>query len=145
MKIAATVVFCLVLAGCSTAPQPRSITRAQTYAMPKDAVWQEVMAWFTSNQIQIKTIEKDSGVVYAERLYDLTSGQADCGEPGVDLPIERLGQFNVFVREADANHTEVTVNANFIERRRDGWTGAYKTINCVSTGGVESSILGAIQ
>jgi hypothetical protein len=104
------------------------------------------MAWFTSNQLSIKTIEKDSGIIYAEQIDTSgTSTIADCGQPGIDHPIERLGQLNVFVREIDAATTQMTINSTFIERRMNGWTGAAKSATCVSTGVLESQILNAVS
>jgi hypothetical protein len=141
------IALAMALSACSTPPASHSVTRSKTYPLAKDAVWESLMAWFTTNQLAIKTIEKDSGVVYAERIYataDAFSG-ADCGKDEMAPPFERIGQFNVFVHPVDAANTQVTVNSTFIEHRRSAWDGSIITAGCVSTGALENSILTAIH
>jgi hypothetical protein len=98
------------------------------------------LAFFTSNNIQIKTIEKDSGVIYAERARADPS-MADCGQ---DLAVElsRPANLNVFVKEASGG-TQVTVNANFeVVRTFDNRTW---NAPCHSTGLLEKQILSSIK
>jgi hypothetical protein len=130
----------VALAGCATPPKQTAFSNTQTYQSSKDQVWSDLLAFFTSNNIQIKTIEKDSGVIYAERSRSDPS-MADCGQ---DLAVElsRPATLNVFVKP-EASGTTVTVNATFeVIRSFDNRTW---TAPCHSTGVLERQILSSIK
>lgn len=126
-------------ASCASPPKQTQFRNSQTYAMTKDEVWSRLLQFFTSNNIQIKTIEKDSGVIYAERAH-ADASMADCGQ---DLAAElgRPANLNVFVKPLSSG-TEVTVNASFEVVRtfdRTTWTA-----QCYSTGVLENLILNSV-
>lgn len=109
--------------------------------MNADTVWANLVEYFTSKSIQIKTIEKASGVIYAERSH-VSENTADCGQVPLALELNRLLSLNVFVR-AIASRTQVTVNAEYgIVRSFDGKTWSDK---CYSTGELERSILDSLS
>lgn len=130
----------LAFAGCATPPKQTAFSNTQTYQSSKDQVWSDLLAFFTSNNIQIKTIEKESGVIYAERSRSDPS-MADCGQ---DLAVElsRPATLNVFVKP-ESKGTTVTVNATFeVIRSFDNRTW---TAPCHSTGALERQILASIK
>jgi len=137
----ATVLLAAFIASCATPPKQTSFDNSQTYDLSKDRVWESLLSFFTSNNIQIKTIEKDSGVIYAERS-SVDRSMADCGEVPLAAEIARSGTLNVFVRPVGAR-TQVTVNSEFkVIRMFDNQTF---TAPCNSTGLLERSILESIK
>ena len=107
------------------------------------------MDYFTRNQIQIKTLERNSGVVYAERVYigtqhaDLLENAADCGKYPLMQPGAGNLSLNTFLSENSDNNVRVRVNTYFSRK----WTlsnimGTYaeEILPCTSRGTLEDSI-----
>lgn len=139
--VCAITALSFILAGCATPPKQVSFKNSETYNLSKDQAWERLLSFFTSNHVQIKTIEKDSGVIYAERSA-IDASMADCGEAPLMAEIGRTGTLNVFVRPKDGQ-TEVTVNSEFkVIRMFDNQTF---TVACFSTGVLETAILASIR
>lgn len=116
-------------------------TRA--YSLPKNKVWEGVMHYFTSNAITIQTIDKPSGLIYAEPDY--TTGDiyhlANCfsyrkGEkPGIASV-----KLNIHVTPNEAgDSTTVTVNTRF----KQSWVGPgieTQVRDCTTRGRIEREI-----
>lgn len=130
-----------VLSSCATPPKVSQFEKSRTYALSKDVVWERLLGFFTANSIQIKTIEKDSGVIYAERAM-ADGSMVDCGQPGLAIEVGRPGSLNVFVRSVGSS-TEVTVNTQFTSLRQ--FDAQTFTTPCHSTGALEKQILDSIK
>lgn len=132
----------IALAGCGTPPKDYTFEKTKTYAITKDQAWEQLLGYFTTNNIQIKTIEKDSGVIYAERAL-VDASIADCGQGGLAVDVARTGGLNVFVRAISATQTQVSVNSDYkIMRNFDGQP---VVSSCNSTGLLEGQILRSIN
>lgn len=129
-----------LLAACATPPEQHAFDKSRTFALSKDAVWDQLLNHFTSNNIQIKTIEKDSGVIYAETSLSDKS-MSDCGVSALVHEQGRPASLNVFVRPI-GKQTQVTVNAKFQVIRQYG-SNIWRD-ECNSTGVLERQILGDI-
>lgn len=133
------------LASCATAPAHIPIQNSRVVALSKDDVWSNLVEHFATSNIAIKTIEKDSGIIYAERMFatgnDLSS-YADCGVPGMATPIGGAADLNVFVRETGSG-VNVTVNARYRQMRQSAWGPGVTTIDCSSLGTMERDLLEA--
>lgn len=133
--------FVFGLAGCATMPVATDFDNSRSYSQSKDAVWTDLVTFFATNNIQIKTIEKVSGVIYAERgRFD--DAIADCGEDPFYPEISRIASFNVLVLSQGAQ-TSVTVTSEY-KANRLGPYNEPKTTQCLSTGVLERRILDAI-
>ena len=110
-------------------------------ALPFDAVWEDIVQFLASKNIQIKNIAKDSGIIYAEASR-FDNDVADCGSPGILHIVGRRATFNVFVNRSSSNPT-VSVNTEFTEVRR--FDGPTMTVPCNSRGVLEAAILNAIK
>lgn len=64
------------LASCATAPEVYDFPKSRVVPEGKDAVWERVVEFFAANNLSIKTIEKDSGIVAAERMITSPRGIA---------------------------------------------------------------------
>jgi len=130
-----------LLGGCATPPKATNFEKSKTYSISKDMIWEKLISFFTSNNIQIKTIEKDSGVIYAERA-NADQSFADCGQPGLAAEMARPATLNVFVRTT-GDKTEVTVNTQFTSIRI--FDGRTMTAPCHSTGLLERQLLSSLD
>lgn len=139
-QIMAALAALFAVTSCATPPKETAINNSRTYSISKDEAWERLLTFFTGNNIQIKTIEKDSGVIYAERAIVDTS-MADCGQRPFAQELGRTATMNVFVRAVSAG-TQVTVNTSFsVNRRFDNQTW---TDQCSSTGSLETQVLASV-
>jgi len=140
-KLRTSVFLILWLAGCGTAPVHYTVINSQTYLRSYDEIWDDLVRFFATSNIQIKNIAKDSGVIYAETTrYD--DDFADCGTPGLSKVMGRALNLNVFVSRT-GNAPKVHVNTKFLETRqfdRSVWT-----VECSSRGVIEREILNSLR
>ena len=142
----------LFFTGCTTVqPTSHDFNAEKSYTASEPTVWDAIMDFFTRNSILIKTIERDSGIVYAEQefvgIQDPTYFEsiADCGSYGLDVPGEGKISLNVFVRDNGNNDTVIVrVNTNYARDwiHKDLWTGSKikQTRQCTSKGVLEESV-----
>lgn len=130
-----------VLASCATAPASYSVNNSRSYDKSYDQVWEDLVSFFASNNIPIKNIAKDSGVIYAESAR-FDDSYADCGKPGIMLVVGRKANFNVFVNRSSSKPA-VSVNTEFTEFRR--FDSAQTTVQCNSKGILEARLLDAVK
>jgi hypothetical protein len=123
---------------CVTPPKTYPIESVRILEASYDDVWRSLMRFFTTGNVMLKTVQKDSGVVYAEYMT-FTDGQADCGTPGILMITGRTLGLNVFVEDLDGDSVRVSVNTRFVEHRRFDTT--VMTVECNSKGTVERLIL----
>lgn len=131
----------LTLWGCATPPVATQFDNTRVYAKSKDEVWTNLVAFFATQNIQIKTIEKDSGVIYAERAA-FDQNLADCGVDYLYQDIAKIASFNVLVIPRSGK-IGVTVTSDF-KVSRLGPYNATKISPCESTGMLERQILNSI-
>ena len=134
----------ILLTGCSSLPRQPYIEKSRLYNAPKDIVWEGVIDFFTENSIPIKTVEKDSGLIYAEQQFTKPmSVWAECGTRGMMpflTPSQDSVSLNLFVREnAEGNQTTVDINTVFKRMYRN-----IGLAPCNSTGILEEIIFGHI-
>ena len=139
-----------LITACVTLPTEYSFKAQRTFNTSSDIVWSALMQFFTENNIQIKTIEKDSGVIYAERIYSSTAGNQssisdawfDCGNSDMETPVSSTLSLNVFVRDdLKLDNTNTSINVAFSQKWHSHWTGDYRMVQCNSTGVLEHTIL----
>ncbi len=149
------ILIMLLLTSCVTLPAIYNVDAQKTLDASSDIVWSGLMQFFTENNIQIKTIEKDSGVVYAERIYSATSTSSqntlpdawfDCGRSDMETPVSSTLSLNVFVRDdLKKENTTVSINAVFSQKWYSHWDGRNRMIPCNSTGTLEVIVLDYIS
>lgn len=140
----------MALASCATPAAYVPIENTATIALSQDVVWSNLVEYFAENNISIKTIERDSGIIYAERSIsgpgELAS-LASCGSAFGSAPIATTLDMNVFVRPTtDGTASRVTVNTRFHQVQANGFTnGATSTVACNSLGQIERRVLAAAR
>lgn len=143
------LIAALALSGCSpTPPPPRTIENERTYAMPRDEVWQRTVDWLTASQLTIKSIDKESGLIYADATYsdfDAIDAYADCGSTGFYHEWGAGLQLNVFVTEAQGG-TKLRANAKIRQELMSRFNpSVHSSVDCASTGVFERQLLDAIK
>lgn len=136
-----------LIAGCATPPAYIPFDNSSTVSLSKDEVWSNLVEYFATSNISIKTIEKDSGIIYAERMLAGPSeiaSVASCGANFMAPSVGATADMNVFVREEAGGATRVTVTTNFREMRSNTMAnGQLFTAQCNSLGVLEAGILRA--
>lgn len=138
----------LAVSACATPPAYIEFDNSTSVEKSKDEVWANLVEYFATSNIAIKTIEKDSGIIYAERMLAgpaEISSVASCGANFMAPSIAATADLNVFVRDQPGG-TRVTVTARFRETRSDALAnGQLSTVNCNSLGVIEAAILRAAR
>lgn len=137
-----------VLTSCATLPASSQFERSRAYQLDKDVVWANIVEYFAAEGIAVKTIEKDSGIIYAERMQSAVTrlglggvgAEADCGSDPFARPLSQSLDLNVFVRPSAGGGTTVTVNARFRETRQ-AMGAQVVSVECASRGLLERDIL----
>lgn len=145
-KWGAIVVLSAALVGCVSTPTSYQFDNSAISQQSFDETWSNVIGFFAENNIPIKTLEKDSGLVVAE-TGSLTDQEitilADC--PGAVLTTSdaNIANYNVFVRETQEG-VKVQVNTKFTRTLRGSLSNATQSFTCNSKGEAEKSVLAAI-
>ena len=141
----------LALGGCSRAYVAPVLPSAYTEQIdaPYDAVWRALVRALARENVQIRTIARDSGVIASEAVPTTIGLYADCGRFGEDR-VEGDAQvaFTIFVEAVSSTQTAVQVNTRM---RTDTYTrgsGVPKSrpgLPCVSTGRWEANLLDTVR
>lgn len=141
------------LAGCAgpsvTPPGAAPSDQSQVYSADFDRVWENTVDWFAVNNIPIKNIEKDSGIIGSEYSLGANYSQVDCGtvDPGdmhILQDVSVVANINVLVREASGGtavqpnvfgHGKATLYDALNSR-----PATLKLEDCISTGELEESL-----
>src|SRR5262245_34537850 len=138
----------LALAGCSRpfvsalAVPPYRDQAPASY----DATWHALIRALAMDNIPLRTVAKDSGVIATEDFVSPIGVYADCGRLGDDpLEGEALVAFTIFVRPVANGPTDFQINAKMRTqsyRRRGAWGGHTRepVYQCVSTGRWEANL-----
>jgi hypothetical protein len=158
-KIFSTMALAALVTGCAapsvTPPSASGTGQANSYTADFTDVWEHTVDWFATNNIPIKNIERDSGIISSD--YSLGAGfsQVDCGtvDPGgmhVLADENVTANINVLVRDRAG---QVSVQPNVFGQGvftfRNTWDNrlleTVRVDRCVSTGELERSLQNYIQ
>ena len=141
----------LALVGCSRVYVSPVLPSAYTEQIeaPYDAVWRALVRALARENVQIRTIARDSGVIASEAVPTTIGLYADCGRFG-DERVEGDAQvaFTIFVEAVSNTQTAVQVNTRM---RTDTYTrgsGPPKPrsgLPCASTGRWEANLLDTVR
>jgi uncharacterized lipoprotein len=141
----------LVLAGCSRAYVAPVLPSAYTEQIeaPYDAVWRALVRALARENVQIRTIARDSGVIASEAVPTTIGLYADCGRFG-DERVEGEAQvaFTIFVEAVSPTQTAVQVNTRMrtdTYTRGSGPPKARAGVPCASTGRWEANLLDTVR
>jgi hypothetical protein len=143
----------IALAGCAgpvvspIAPPPYRDEAAAGY----DTTWRALVRALAVENVPLRVVAKDSGVISTDDFISPIGVYADCGRIGeVQLEGEATGSFTLFVqpgRDGAATLIQVNTKMNTHGYRRGG-SGKLKTdrvFQCVSTGRWEANLLDSVR
>jgi len=142
----------IALAGCSRpvvspiVPPPYRDEAAAGY----DATWRALVRALAGENMPLRVVAKDSGVISTDDFISPIGVYADCGRIGeVQLEGEAMGSFTLFVQSGRDGATLIQVNTKMSTHAyRRGSSGKLKTdrvFQCVSTGRWEANLLDAVR
>jgi hypothetical protein len=142
----------IALAGCSRpvvspiAPPPYRDEAAAGY----DTTWRALVRALAGENVPLRVVAKDSGVISTDDFISPIGVYADCGRIGeVQLEGEATGSFTLFVQPGRDGATLIQVNTKMnTHAYRRGGSGKLKTdrvFQCVSTGRWEANLLDSVR
>jgi len=142
----------VALAGCSRpvvspiAPPPYRDEAAAGY----DTTWRALVRALAGENVPLRVVAKDSGVISTDDFISPIGVYADCGRIGeVQLEGETMGSFTLFVQPGRDGATLIQVNSKLnTHAYRRGGSGKLKTdrvFQCVSTGRWEANLLDSVR
>ena len=141
----------LFAAGCNTAPPVFSFDDTEVYKAERDLVWAGIVDYFSTRDVTIATIDKESGAFVGSFSAkaptggnEFLSGYAAC--PGVFLsaPREDETSINVFVI---ATNDGAKVRVKTVHKRMyySEFAEIHETWECNSTGFLERTLLNHVK
>ncbi len=116
---------------------------------PYDAVWRALVRALAQENVQIRAIARDSGVIASEAVPTTIGLYADCGRFGDGL-VEGDAQvaYTIFVQSVSSTQTAVQVNTRMRTESYAKGSGKPKPrepIACASTGRWEANLLDTVR
>jgi hypothetical protein len=142
----------LSLVGCARphisplAPPPYRAEVAAGY----DATWSALVRALAKQNLPLRAIARDSGVIATDDVVTPIGVYSDCGRIG-DEPLEgeALVTFTVFAEADGAAGTRLQINSNMrTQGHRKGSSGKLRTdpvYACASTGRFEANLVDAVR
>jgi hypothetical protein len=117
--------------------------------VPYDAVWRALVRLLARDNVQVRAIARDSGVIASEAVSTTIGLYADCGRFG-DTRVEGDAQvaYTVFVEALTPTRTSVQVNTRMrteVYARRNGTPRPRPPLTCASTGRWEANLFDALR
>ncbi len=150
-SVAALVTVPLLVGACSglyvspLAPPPYHAEIAARY----DATWAALVRALAKENVPLRAIARDSGVIASDDFVAPIGVYADCGRVGSDrVEGEAMVAFTLFA-EPNGAHTRVQLNAKMrTHMHRKGDSGKLRptpVYQCASTGRFEANLLDAVR
>jgi hypothetical protein len=150
--LAAAGIGITALGGCSRSfvvPIAAPPHRDQA-ATPYDVTWKALIRALAMENVPLRVVAKDSGVIASDDFVSPIGVYADCGRVGdVVLEGDALVAFTVFVQSSRNGGTDIHVNAKMrTQAFRKGSSGTLRSEPvhpCVSTGRWEANLLDTVR
>ncbi len=113
-----------------------------------EQTWSALVRALAQQNVPLRAIARDSGVVASDEFVSPINLYADCGQVGGDqLEGEAIVSFTIFA-EPNGSSTLVQINANMrTQAHRRGTSGKLKPVpvyQCASTGRFEANLIDAV-
>lgn len=143
--LALGLVACSKLHVSPLAPPPHRAEIEADY----ERTWTALVRALAQQNVPIRAIARDSGVIASDEFATPINTYADCGTLGGDqLEGEALVSFTIFT-ERDGSRTKVQLNAKMrTQAYRRGTSGKLRptpVYSCASTGRFEANLLDAVR
>jgi hypothetical protein len=146
------VLITLILGGCARphvsplAPPPYRAEIRATY----DRTWGAIVRTLARENLPLRAIARDSGVIASDDVVTPIGLWADCGTIGEDrLEGEAVVSFTLFAEANGASSTRVQLNSKMrTQAHRRGTSGKLRPMPvypCASTGRFEANLVEAVR
>ena len=137
----------LAVTALACAPLPPAVApdfqRTRSFDLEPPEAWTRILEVMARKGIQLKAIERESGVIYGEELIPRDPRLADCGRGRSWSPLDTTAlTLNVFVRR-NGSGSKITVNTKYKQMYSSGLDQRF--VLCHSTGVLEDEIFAALQ
>jgi hypothetical protein len=123
--------------------------RRDQAAAPYDATWRALIRALAMENVPLRAVAKDSGVIASDDFVSPIGVYADCGRRGdVVLEGEALVAFTVFAQSNRNGGTDIQVNAKMRTPAFKDLPGGLRSAPvypCVSTGRWEANLLDTVR
>lgn len=121
----------------------------ERFQAPYDAVWRVLVRVLAQENVQMRAIARDSGIIASEAVPTTIGLYADCGRFG-DTVVEGEAQvaYTIFVQAVSAAETSVQVNTRMRTESYARGIGRAKPrppIPCASTGRWEANLMDTVR
>ena len=154
--IALAMLAALVLAACQRQVPQFQVEQSRSYDLPKETVWNDILAFLRANDIRVRSADLTSGVIEADRENFQDAGWAYC-EPAkftdhasdtrrqrrAQIFLDRSLELRIDVR-ATGDRVQVAPDAQLTERQINSFKNLPFDAPCRSTGTLEKALLDAI-
>ncbi len=141
----ALVAGALALAGCSRlhiSPLQPPPYRAEIPAA-YDSTWGALVRALAHQNVPLRAIARDSGVIASDEFVSPINLYADCGQlSGDQLEGEAIVSFTVFV---ESNGPQAKMRTQAFRRGKSGKLRPMPVYNCASTGRFEANLVDALR
>lgn len=127
IKKIVTLLLIALLVGCATPglpPTQTNIEKSKVYSAPYDKVWSAIIAGVAESNLNITTLEKESGIIaISNSTYDPSWANEGTRGSVLGVPdqvMERIANFNILATRQGADKTRVQVNSSFKMNVRHG-------------------------
>ncbi len=134
------LILAIGLVGCATPAKTYKFDKTRTYNQSFDQVWTKLVKYYAMNNIEIKNLDKASGIIVAEQA-SFSPSLASCPSSFALIPLRNNVKLNVFIEHS--HPVKVTVNTKFTQVAKD-LTEQLHSVQCNSTGAIETEILNAL-
>ncbi len=115
-----------------------------------DTTWRALVRALAGENVPLRVVAKDSGVISTDDFISPIGVYADCGRIGeAQLEGETMGSFTLFVQPGRDGATAIQVNSKLnTHAYRRGGSGKLKSdrvFQCVSTGRWEANLLDLVR
>lgn len=146
---AATAVLATACSSLHVSPLAPPPYRTEIPA-PYDATWGALVKALAQQNVPLRAIARDSGVIASDDIITPIGVYADCGRIGADLiEGEALVSFTLFARPNGREATEMQINSKMrTHAHRKGSSGKLKPMpvyQCASTARFEANLLDAVR
>ncbi len=114
-----------------------------------DATWRALIRSLARENLPLRAVARDSGVIATDEVVTPIGLYADCGSFGSErVEGEALVSFTVFA-SSNRDETDITINSKMrTQAHRKGTSGKLKpnpVFQCASTGRFEANLLDAVR
>lgn len=151
----------LSVMGCAVDPKTFDVQSTRTIPSSQDKAWSTALRYLAQNQFQVRTVEKASGVILADKLISDTiepgwfskgpiGDFADCGKEFMATPGTHSVQLNILIEPKGPAATSVVVTAKYTETYKGmntlyGYYEPQQPKACNSTGKLEALVFEAVS